>query len=328
MSLTQEPDLDDQQLVRYLLGLLPDEEAERLDESQRSSTTRSPGGCGASKTTSSTPTSAARLPRRDAGAIRILLSLVAASPRAGTVRGELARARSTDRRRPRPARPRHRAAAPQRGASRVLRAALRLAGIGPGAARRWCPHPARCCSGTSGSRARSTAARTEMPRSTRRLAELERRPSSRRRSQPSDARQGTGRRPAVAAAARPLQRCGRRPIGCRRSRSSCCRRRERVGPDRHARRAAGRRPRARSSCGSSRTISPATRFDCWRIRPPTRSCGAAAGRGDVLRHADGLGPVVPASLLKPQHYSLESRRADAAGHTEVVGSYAFQIVPR
>src|SRR3979411_2678590 len=32
MSLLHESGLDDQQLVRYLLGLLPDEDAERLDE--------------------------------------------------------------------------------------------------------------------------------------------------------------------------------------------------------------------------------------------------------------------------------------------------------
>ena len=32
MSLLREPGLDDQQLVRYLLGLLSDEDAERLDE--------------------------------------------------------------------------------------------------------------------------------------------------------------------------------------------------------------------------------------------------------------------------------------------------------
>src|SRR5215203_1106443 len=32
MSLLHEPELDDQQLVRYLLGLLPDEAAELLDE--------------------------------------------------------------------------------------------------------------------------------------------------------------------------------------------------------------------------------------------------------------------------------------------------------
>jgi hypothetical protein len=38
--------------------------------------------------------------------------------------------------------------------------------------------------------------------------------------------------------------------------------------------------------------------------------------------------AVPATALKPQHYSLDLSGRRGAGQAEVVGSYAFQIVPR
>jgi hypothetical protein len=38
--------------------------------------------------------------------------------------------------------------------------------------------------------------------------------------------------------------------------------------------------------------------------------------------------AIPASLLKPQHYALDLVGRTAAGGAEVAGSYAFQIVPR
>jgi len=38
--------------------------------------------------------------------------------------------------------------------------------------------------------------------------------------------------------------------------------------------------------------------------------------------------AVPANLLKPQHYSLDLSGRDASGHVEVVGSYAFQVAPQ
>jgi hypothetical protein len=38
--------------------------------------------------------------------------------------------------------------------------------------------------------------------------------------------------------------------------------------------------------------------------------------------------AVPASVLKPQHYSLDLSGRRGTGEPEVVGSYAFQIVPR
>jgi hypothetical protein len=38
--------------------------------------------------------------------------------------------------------------------------------------------------------------------------------------------------------------------------------------------------------------------------------------------------AIPGHLLKPQHYSLDLRGRRQAGAAEVVGSYAFEIVPR
>jgi hypothetical protein len=38
--------------------------------------------------------------------------------------------------------------------------------------------------------------------------------------------------------------------------------------------------------------------------------------------------VVPAAMLKPQHYSLDLSGRGAGGSAEIVGSYAFQVVPR
>lgn len=38
--------------------------------------------------------------------------------------------------------------------------------------------------------------------------------------------------------------------------------------------------------------------------------------------------VVPASVLKPQHYSLDLSGRDDTGRTDVVGSYVFEVVPR
>ena len=47
-------------------------------------------------------------------------------------------------------------------------------------------------------------------------------------------------------------------------------------------------------------------------------------------HADQatVAIVIPATLLKPQHFSIELRGREARGGGQVVGSYAFQIVPR
>jgi hypothetical protein len=47
-------------------------------------------------------------------------------------------------------------------------------------------------------------------------------------------------------------------------------------------------------------------------------------------HADQatVAIVIPATLLKPQHFSIELRGREAGGGGQVVGSYAFQIVPR
>ena len=77
MSLLHESGHDDQQLVRYLLGQLPDEDAERLDEMSIADE-RSPGGCAPSKTTWSTPTCAARSPARSLARFE---SFYLASPR-------------------------------------------------------------------------------------------------------------------------------------------------------------------------------------------------------------------------------------------------------
>jgi hypothetical protein len=44
-------------------------------------------------------------------------------------------------------------------------------------------------------------------------------------------------------------------------------------------------------------------------------------------NADRVSVSVPANLLKPQHYSLDLSGRDEAG-AEVIGSYAFRIVPR
>ena len=38
--------------------------------------------------------------------------------------------------------------------------------------------------------------------------------------------------------------------------------------------------------------------------------------------------AVPASVLKPQHYSLDLSGTGPTGRPEVVGSYAFEIMPR
>jgi hypothetical protein len=64
---------------------------------------------------------------------------------------------------------------------------------------------------------------------------------------------------------------------------------------------------------------PAANTIVWRSAWVTST--SARGRSAVRI-------AVPASILKPQHYSLDlsGRRASAAA--EVVGSYAFQIVPR
>jgi hypothetical protein len=41
-----------------------------------------------------------------------------------------------------------------------------------------------------------------------------------------------------------------------------------------------------------------------------------------------VGVVIPAGMLKPQHYSLDLTVRQPAGDPEVVGSYAFEIVPQ
>jgi hypothetical protein len=63
---------------------------------------------------------------------------------------------------------------------------------------------------------------------------------------------------------------------------------------------------------------PATNQIVWRSAwtTPTRS-------GD----RPSLSVSVPANLLKPQHYSLELTGRNAAGRSEVVSSYTFEILP-
>jgi hypothetical protein len=68
-----------------------------------------------------------------------------------------------------------------------------------------------------------------------------------------------------------------------------------------------------------RLRDPATNLIVWR------SGWAAATSRD---HQVSVGAVVPASLLKPQHYSFDLAGRGTAGNAEVVGSYTFQIVPR
>jgi hypothetical protein len=46
------------------------------------------------------------------------------------------------------------------------------------------------------------------------------------------------------------------------------------------------------------------------------------------RHPPVVSVAVPAGLLKPQHYSLDLSGRHPAGAPEIVGSYAFQVVPR
>lgn len=48
--------------------------------------------------------------------------------------------------------------------------------------------------------------------------------------------------------------------------------------------------------------------------------------GSSLRRAT-IAVTVPASVLKPQHYSLELSGRNAAGACEIAGSYVFQIQP-
>ena len=68
-----------------------------------------------------------------------------------------------------------------------------------------------------------------------------------------------------------------------------------------------------------RLRDPATNLIVWR------SGWAAATSSD---HQFSVAAVVPASLLKPQHYSFDLAGRGATGNAEVVGSYTFQIVPR
>lgn len=65
--------------------------------------------------------------------------------------------------------------------------------------------------------------------------------------------------------------------------------------------------------------NPGTHHIIWRSDTLT------AGVADALPR---ISIVVPARLLEGQHYSLELEGFRAAGGTEVVGSYAFQVVRR
>jgi hypothetical protein len=62
---------------------------------------------------------------------------------------------------------------------------------------------------------------------------------------------------------------------------------------------------------------PATNQIVWR------SAWTAPSRSD----RPTLSVVVPANLLKPQHYSLELTGRTATGRSEVVSSYTFEILP-
>jgi hypothetical protein len=64
---------------------------------------------------------------------------------------------------------------------------------------------------------------------------------------------------------------------------------------------------------------PATNDVIWRsewIAPRTRA------------EQQSVSLVIPASLLKAQHYAIELTGRGASGTGQVVGSYAFQIIPR
>ena len=64
---------------------------------------------------------------------------------------------------------------------------------------------------------------------------------------------------------------------------------------------------------------PATNVTVWRSGRL-----AAVSSGDQ----SAVSVLVPAKLLKPQHYSLELIGRSPAGSTQIVGSYAVRIVSR
>jgi len=64
---------------------------------------------------------------------------------------------------------------------------------------------------------------------------------------------------------------------------------------------------------------PAVNTVIWRS-------GWIAAKSSAGQSAVRVG--VPARALKPQHYSLDLSGRRPAGGTEVVGSYAFEIVPQ
>jgi len=64
---------------------------------------------------------------------------------------------------------------------------------------------------------------------------------------------------------------------------------------------------------------PATDRIVWRSEPLMP---------DRMRRPPALGVVLPASVLKAQHYSIELSARGADGSAEAVGSYAFRVEPR
>jgi hypothetical protein len=61
---------------------------------------------------------------------------------------------------------------------------------------------------------------------------------------------------------------------------------------------------------------PATNHVVWRMQALLASAS---------RRGAAVSVYVPATLLKPQHYSLELSGRKAAGAGQIIGSYAFEI---
>jgi hypothetical protein len=64
---------------------------------------------------------------------------------------------------------------------------------------------------------------------------------------------------------------------------------------------------------------PATNGIIWRSQ---------SLRASPSRRPSAISVSVPASLLKPQHYSLELSGRNSAGALEIIGSYAFEVDAR
>ncbi len=299
MPMPRESMQDDRQLIRYLLGLLPEDEAER-STSKASSTTRWRLVCACVENDLVDAYVRGTLDGEFLRAVRVVLPRVAAPSRQSEVRRAIARRR------------RSRVGGGGGGAGSAANGrealAVRLvAGAGrDAAAGLWNPVPP----------GRSTAARVDRCAAPGRRARRPRtgsgRPARRATCRERHDQEGTRSSPRgampIALVLRPQTRA--------------------VGPVSVIALSPGARRRGVRPGARSAAISRGMRS---RSRIPRRiaSCGGATSlTPGSSRRPPAIAVTVPASLLKPQHYSLELSGRNAAGAFDIVGSYAFQIQSR